>query len=158
MPNIEQQIKENIGDVKYVVDNLKTDVAVIKSELGDMKQSITIAIEKISDSMITLATVTEKLNNNLEEHKYIKKNIKEVQLEQDIQREEIYNLQLSHDNCFNEQQRAKTAKLNSPLEKAKNKLIEFMFVLLLLISIFIIYSNLENFLIWVKTNGISVSP
>lgn len=155
-------IKGDIGEVKTVVDVLKTDVAVIKTEVGIMKDSITVAVEKISDSMVALATVSEKLNSNLEEHKHINSKLEIIELEQDAQRVTVHEVKVAHENCYTRRQTEEDRRKNSPLQKAKDKIVEWTFVFLVALVVFIIYSHTATFFKWMSSNGIgigvSVSP
>jgi chromosome segregation ATPase len=146
----------DLDQIKNVIGDLKTDVAVVKTEVKEMKNSITTAVEKISDSMITLALVTEKLNNNLDEHKYINHKLEIIETEQEEQRDTLLNLKNSHDVCNDRRKTDEDRRANSPLAKARVKVVEWSFIFLVALAIFTIFNHLPDFFKFAADSNIGI--
>lgn len=140
------QIKIDIGD-------LKTNVSVIKNEVTDMKQSVTNAIDKISNSMAVLAAVTEKLNYNEDAHKIINTRLTEIEEEQSNQHDKLLALKTSHDTCMDSKRKAEDDKKNSPLNKAKDKAVEYLFIVLVTLVIYVLLSHFSDYMKYMGNSG-----
>lgn len=147
----------DLDQIKNVIGDLKTDVAVVKNEVKEMKNSITTAVEKISDSMITLALVTEKLNNNLDEHKYINHKLELIETEQEDQKEILTDLKSAHNLCIDRRKTDEDRRINSPLNKAKSRLVEWVFIILVSLAVFTIFSHTSDFFKFAAKSNIGVT-
>lgn len=133
------KINNNISEVK-------TDVAVIKAEVGDMKSSITTSVAKISETMTTLAVLMERQKLHQEEHAYIDKKFESIDSHNEERDEEIQNIKISHEACLSRREEAEKAKLNSPMSKAKDKIVEYLFIGIIMLVLFIMYSHIDEWL------------
>jgi chromosome segregation ATPase len=143
------QIKSDISELKAHVTNLEANVSSIKSDISDMKMTVSNAMEKISDSSVRMATILEKLNHNVEEHKTIHKRIDEFKDAQDYFDEDLAKLKTTHRICMEgkkiKEEQEKVSE-NAPWVRAKDKMIEYFFVILMCLILFTLYKNLEPFL------------
>lgn len=137
---------EDFVQIKIDIGDLKSNVSTIKNDIIDMKTSVTTAIDRISTSMATLATVTEKLLNNDEAHRIINKKIQVVEETQLDQHDKMIELKQLHEQCVNLRRIDNDNKKNSPLNKAKDKAVEYIFILLLGLIAFIMYSHFNDYL------------
>lgn len=140
------QIKSDISDVKNDVSKLSTDTAVIKTEVSDMKQSITTSVEKISTTMTQMAVMMERLNTNQAEHTSIRDRLDDVEDEQEAQTKLIESIRISHDACLERRKTAETKEQNSTWNKLKDKSVEYLFIGLVGLVLFILYTHLTDFL------------
>jgi DNA repair ATPase RecN len=140
------QIKIDIGD-------LKSNVSAIKTDLTDMKHSITNAIDRISNSMAVLATVSEKLNHNDEVHREINLKIEDIIETQLEQHERLSSLQSSHEACLNTRKQLEDSKKNSPFNKAKDKLVEYLFLIIVTLVIFVLFSHFSDYIEYMNTKN-----
>jgi chromosome segregation ATPase len=132
---------------------IRTDIGVIKSEIGDMKVSLTNAVEKISDSMAKMAAVSEKLNHNTEEHRHMSERINNIEETQEEQKEKLFELKTTHAQCMEQRKLEEDKKKNSPWQKGKDKAVEWIFVLLVGLVLFVLVSHFGEFTKYMNNTG-----
>jgi chromosome segregation ATPase len=164
---------EEFGQFKTDIGELKVNVTVIKDEIHEMKVSITNSIEKISNSMTVLATVSEKLHQNHEDHKLIHTRIDntetkfkeyyksiEDRFEEDEDnldkvRTDLIVLNSSHTQCILEKARIQADADNSIWKKTKNRFVEYIFIVIMCLTVYVLFSHFKEFISYMNTWGVS---
>jgi uncharacterized protein YPO0396 len=136
---------EEFTQIKIDIGELKTNVNVIKSEVTDMRHSVTNAIDKIANSMATLATVTEKLHHNDENHKDMYDRLDTLDEKAETNHTLIIELGASHKQCLDTRRAAEEAVKNSPWQKAKDKAVEYLFVIIIVLVVYVLGSHFTDF-------------
>lgn len=150
-------MSEDYTEIKSDIGELKATTSAIRSEMQDMKQSVSKAVDKISDSMAVLAGVTEKLNNNIAEQQRQNGRIDDIETVQDQYKEKFDQLKLSHDLCFERRKQEEEKIKNSPFNRAKDKFVEWVFVILIVLVVYILISNFKGFVSYMNSGKV-VSP
>jgi chromosome segregation ATPase len=143
------ELKELQSDMSAV----KVDVAVIKTEVQDMKSSVTLAVEKLATSMATMATLTEKLHNNKDEHEIIHERIDTVKEQADAHALQLLEMRLTHEACISTRKQELETKKNSPWQKGKDKVVEWLFVIVVALVLYILFINFPHFLTFMNNNS-----
>ena len=152
------QIKTDIGE-------LRTNVGFIKEEIHDMKQSLSTSVEKISNSMTVLATVTEKINNHASEHKNLSEKIEKIsdrQDEQDLELEKHKDQLIEVQKTlllFEEHRKREDEKIkNSLFVKVKDRVLEYLFLILIALSVFVLAKHFGDFMTYMNNQNAIQSP
>lgn len=164
MPQQTSSIGEII-DIKTDIGELKTNVGFIKEEMHDMKQSLSVSVEKISNSMTVLATVTEKINNHANEHKNLTEKIEKISDRQDEQDEELekHKDQLIEIQktllLFEEHRKREDEKIkNSLFVKVKDRILEYLFLILIALSVFVLAKHFNDFMSYMNNQSVIQLP
>ena len=152
------QIKTDIGE-------LKTNVGFIKEEMHDMKKSLSISVDKISNSMTVLATVTEKINNHASEHRNLSDKIEKLSERQDEQDEELENhkdqlIEIQKTLLLFEEHRKREDEKykNSLFVKVKDRVLEYLFLILIALSVFVLAKHFGDFMSYMNNQNVMQSP
>ena len=152
MPEI-GQIKEDIGE-------LKVNVSHIKDEVHDMKKSITTAVEKISNSMTTLASVSEKLNQNVLDHQNLTDRIDDLEdvgtkLTEQVNEHsiELRAIKGIHLACVEQKRMEEEKKKNSFINRAKDKVTEYIFIVLMALTVYVLVTHFQKFVLFMTGTG-----
>lgn len=144
---------DELKDLQSDISSVKVDVAVIKTEVQDMKHSVTTAVEKLATSMATMATLTEKLHNNKDEHEIIHERIDDVKEQTESHALKLLELKLTHDACITTRKQELENKKNSPWQKAKDKTVEWLFVIIVALVLYILFTHFGSFLTFMNNTG-----
>lgn len=143
---------EDFVQIKIDIGELKSNVGFIKSDITDMKHTVAGAIEKISNSMATMASVSEKLMYNDEAHKGMNLKIEGIMEAQLEQHEKLSALMLSHDACLSTRKLKEEVKKNSPWNRAKDKIVEYLFIVLITITAFVLLTHVDDYIKFINRN------
>ncbi len=158
-------MEPEVSQIKDDINDLKVNVGILTHDFTELKTTLTTAVDKISNSMSTLATITEKLSQNVQDHQAIHSRIDDlISLQDEKDKELIFCKERLIDiqrtlSMLEEQRRTEDEnKKNSTFNKAKEKVLEYVFLIITALTVFILLKHFSDFITFMNGQSLIQSP